>query len=103
MGMFDTLVVEYPLPDADAVAEIKEWQTKSFDYPALENYRITATGQLLRERRRIGESRVKHLGWKKTHFSGILEFYEVLDGVWFEYDAEFVGGQIVSIKRAKQQ
>lgn len=32
MGMFDNVLLEYALPDADA-ALVKEWQTKSLDDP----------------------------------------------------------------------
>jgi hypothetical protein len=135
MGMFDTLIVEYPLPDAGA-AVVKDWQTKSFDWPSLQNYKITAAGQLLRERyhynarskeskagtpRLVGRKQA-HEGWETVPFSGVLNFYgdqyseELLafshmpktlgkdllhpePAEWFEYNAKFTDGQIVSIER----
>jgi hypothetical protein len=47
--MIETLVVEYPLPDA-ASAEVRQRQTKSFSWPAMENDRLTAKGFLMSER-----------------------------------------------------
>ena len=59
MGLFDSLVVEYALPD---VPDQADWQTKTFDC-ALETYKITADGKLIRERARYGDHEKIHLGW----------------------------------------
>lgn len=138
MGMFDFVTVEYPLPDAGA-AEVKEWQTKDFPDPLLENYRITAGGRLLHERIHYEDhsdpqcpigtlecltgSRTRiHDGWDDVHFHGILTFYgdkhsgelrlvstapetfgkDLLHpepAEWFEYNARFTDGRLVSIER----
>jgi hypothetical protein len=47
--MFDTVIVEYPLPDAGS-AEVRQWETNSFSWPAMENYLLTAKGFLMKER-----------------------------------------------------
>jgi len=49
MGMFDNVVVDLPI---EGVADPKsvEWQTKDFDMPALDVYRINAAGRLERQR-----------------------------------------------------
>lgn len=90
MGMFDILIVEVPLPDAGA-AEVREWHTKDFADPFMENYKITADGRLLHERihledrsdpqysigsnkRFVGCSTRIHEGWDDVHFHGILSF-----------------------------
>ena len=91
MGMFDRVIVEFPLPDAGA-SVVKEWQTKDFPDPDLENYRITADGRLLHERIHFedrsdsqcsvgafsllaGSMTPIHEGWDDLCFHGILNFY----------------------------
>lgn len=49
MGLFDIVIVEYPLPDSGA-GTVKQWQTKDFDPPYMKQYKITTAGRLLRER-----------------------------------------------------
>lgn len=91
MGMFDIVTVEYPLPDAGA-AEVREWQTRDFPNPFMENYRLTAEGRLLHEcvhyedqsnpelpmgtfERLAGSRTPVHEGWDDVHFHGFLNFY----------------------------
>ncbi len=91
MGMFDIVIVEFPLPDAGA-AEVTEWQTKDFPDPNLENYKITVDGRLLHElihledrsdpqypigsiERLAGSATRIHDGWRDVYFHGIIHFY----------------------------
>lgn len=91
MGMFDRIVMEYPLPDPGAVA-VKEWQTKDFPDPYLENYKITADGRLMRERVHYedksdpkapkgslenpwGCMTPVHEAWEDMNYHGMLNFY----------------------------
>ena len=90
MGMFDIVIVEYPLPDA-GVAEVREWQTKDLPDPYLENYKITVDGRLSQKRihyedqsdsqypiriiEHLAGSRTRiHEGSDDVHFHGILNF-----------------------------
>jgi hypothetical protein len=138
--MFDCIVVEYPLPDSGA-SVVREWQTKTFPDPWLENYKISSDGRLLRQRFRIedrsnpkyeigsferleGSMTRIHEGWDDTNFHGILNFYgdansgeiheisfrpdtfgqDLLHPTpveWFEYNAKFTDGQLVSIERVQ--
>jgi hypothetical protein len=139
MGMYDRVIVECPLPDAGADI-VKEWQTKDFEAPYLENYKITEGGRLLHERihyedrsdpnapkgslkRIIGCMTSVHDGWEDMNYHGTLNFYgdahtgELLaismrpetfgqdlnhpgeKPEWFEYNAKFTDGALVSIER----
>jgi hypothetical protein len=86
MGMFDVVIVEFPLPDARA-AEVRQWQTIDFPCPRLGNYKITVDGRLLQERvhyedrsdpqypigsfqRLAGSMTSIHDGWDDLHFHG---------------------------------
>lgn len=45
MGLYDRVIIECTLPD-DGAKVVKEWQTKDFAGPYMENYRITAEAAL---------------------------------------------------------
>jgi hypothetical protein len=136
--MFDIVIVEVPLPDAGA-AQVREWHTKDFLDPFMENYKITPDGRLLHElmhledrsdpqypigsiERLAGSATRIHDGWRDVQFHGILHFHgdkysgetrlisfapETLGqdllhpepAEWFEYNAKFTDGQLVSIER----
>lgn len=117
MGMFDIVIPECPLPDVSAKL-VDEWQTKDFDEPFMNSYRIGADGRLyveivhfedLSEFALTGAgdrfagcmSRV-HERWQDMAFHGVLNFYgfpghDVND--WYEYDATFTHGQLEKIER----
>jgi len=111
MGMFDTLVCEYPLPDP--VVQENEFQTKSLE-SLMERYTITRAGRLvhhaeLRERRED-----KSVPWgfsvelvdawdEDTGFHGELEFYAYVDGVSYTYRARFGDGQLRELRRVDEE
>lgn len=117
MGLFDTVIPEFQLPDADAV-NVDWWQTKDFDDPYMENYKITSDGRLLHEEVHYEDHSDKnappgsfesilgcmtpvHERWVDLNFHGILNFYGTAkpSGEWFEYNAKFTDGTLVSIER----
>jgi len=125
MGMFDYVHCEYPLPGLDDPTKF-EFQTKSLE-TFFDNYRITVEGKL-----EVGSCTRIPKGWNPVDFSGVLNFYgdensgnlflisfegegkvEMLgeDGKpvpkpeveWFEYDAIFEHGALVSMTRLSQR
>lgn len=125
MGMFDTVICECPLPDSPP--EGIWWQTKDFDCPGMEDYKITTEGRLLHELVRYedhsdpnaeGLARLRGMmtpireGWEDLSFHGVLNFYGYdhrQDGaapydpaLWYEYNAKFTDGQLVSIERVQK-
>lgn len=121
MGMFDNVLCEYPLPD-EAAKLVSEWQTKTFDAPGLELYRITPEGRLMEEVYHTEDRSDKnaapgtlasirgiwtkvHEGWRDLNFHGVLNFYghtgdwQKGHGDWIEYDAYFTDGHLTRIER----
>jgi hypothetical protein len=91
MGLYDRVIVECPLPDAGASA-VREWQTKDFPDPYMENYKITADGRLMSERIHYENQSDKtaprgsaasimgcmtpvHEAWEDLCYHGVLNFY----------------------------
>lgn len=121
MGMFDYVVPECALPD-EAAKLVGEWQTKDFDAPSMDKYRITAEGRLLEEVYHIEDRSDKsapegsfkgirgmmtkvHEDWRDLNFHGVLNFYGSTSrdwkGEWIEYNARFTDGQLVGIERTE--
>jgi hypothetical protein len=142
MSMFDNIQCEYPLPGLPE-GLIIEFQTKSFDCPFLDNYKITKQGELLVEdfdiedrsdpnaeglMRLVGCMAKIPKGWSPVNFTGNINFYgdkdsgslllisfsegtkkkildngeevEVEETEWFEYDALFKDGHLISVERS---
>lgn len=127
MGMFDTLLVKYPLPDPEV--QDNEFQTKDLE-SFMEEYVITQDGRLkhqkyeyrAKERTPTG-SWIDKLPWMERidesleeidlNFHGMLNFYtsvEVgreknengLDNVkykYYDYIGKFTDGKLVSVER----
>lgn len=112
MGMFDTVIVECELPDSPP--KDLWWQTKDLSC-GMDKYKITADGRLMEELYRVEDrsdpnakglmalrgcaTRVNE-GWKDLEFHGILRFYASTDDdQWFEYNAKFTDGKLVSFTR----
>lgn len=102
MGMFDTLLVEVPLPDGYAAAD---FQTKCFECD-LDTYVIDAAGELWKRNEPWWED--EEAKPERVAFHGVLNFYdyddkglaplaEHDDARWHEYDAKFTDGRLVEI------
>ncbi len=115
MGLFDYVRVECPIEGVDDPATY-EWQTKDFDWPYMETYRITAEGRLLHSDYHIEDRSDKtaepgsfasfagmlthvHDEWRDMNYHGDLSF-----GAWIADDkrsieatARFTDGQVVRI------
>jgi hypothetical protein len=120
--MFDYVVVECELPDESAKG-VREWQTKEFDAPMMENYRITAEGRLMEELYHredlsdpnaapgsiesiIGCATLVHDGWRDLNFHGVLRFCGYVGSNYspenrHEYNATFTHGQLETIERVQ--
>jgi hypothetical protein len=117
MGLFDYVVVECPVEGvANPLAH--EWQTKTFDWPYMETYKITEGGRLLTEVYHTEDrsdptaepgslrsfagcmTRVRD-DWRDTDFHGDLNFYSTVDGEWVELIARFTDGQLQRITRVE--
>lgn len=116
MGMFDNVIPEFPLPDEGA-KRVNEWQTKDFDAPFMDKYRITPEGRLLEELYDIEDqsdptaepgtlaslrgmmTRV-NVRERDMDYHGVLNFYgTTADGEWFEYNATFTHGALEKVER----
>ena len=99
MGLFDEVRCDYPLPDGKPGTY---FQTKTFDAPYIEQYRITPEGRLLREEppwyERIPVRGISN--WVDTNFHGVLNFYDydTKTKVWRNFNAIFTHGQLELIQ-----
>lgn len=130
MGLYDRvefdegLDVEFPDVGADPFAVT--WQTKEIrPRPALETYRVTAAGRLLRENveyERVPEEQrpgydeeiggfgsdfqrwkgmidATRVGWTDTEYHGTFEFHRTIDDVYVSLEATFTDGRLVDVRR----
>jgi hypothetical protein len=127
MGIFDSLICKYPLPDPEAQGVV--FQTKSLG-PSMLLYTITEDGELFvrKERwedvpeeerpyygkpewygehaglyRAIGSTKPIYEGEEKVNFHGVVNFYHYEDDVWYEYNAKFTDGRLVSLVKVEDQ
>jgi hypothetical protein len=128
MGLYDTVRIDesHVLPGFSGDPAAVEWQTKELArQPVMDTYRITASGQLLKEdchyeevpeaeRPRYNEelggfekdyekmfgmlSKV-HEGWADTEYHGIFEFHSVVDGEYTSFKAKFTDGELVEFQQ----
>jgi hypothetical protein len=93
MGMFDWITCEYPLPDYPKNAPRDEFQTKDLAL-VCDEYTIDGNGILKLTRCSYSE-RVN----ENSHYIGTLNFYHKYKDDWYEYDAEFIDGKLISVNR----
>ena len=115
MGMFDYVRVEHPI-DGVSNPAIVEWQTKDFDAPWMDTYRITADGRLFEELTHVEDRSDKtaalgtfasiigcmtpvHDGWRDMNYHGDLEFCGHIGNEWPCFIARFTNGQLQRITR----
>ncbi len=92
MGMFDDLIIDSKyLPDK-LKGHIGGWQTKSYG-SLFHVLVISETGRLLETTGLKNDTRVL----KETNYTGEIRFYDEISGVWVEFNASFVDGQMVDL------
>ena len=123
MGMFDTIICHYHLPEKEHDS-IRSWQTKDLEC-VLGTYYITAEGRLLSDES-LYEEPLEIENWngfpvvntvgpgsRDTNYHGLLRFYSLfpenhdwsddydpnLKQEWIEYEAKFTDGTLVDIKQ----
>lgn len=127
MGMYDYLrigVDKLPVSEEEKriiIAENQEWQTKSLDC-SLTEVTITDDGQLQvkeydletvpKEERPypdeegflgiIGSQKMVNIRIETLNYTGIINFYTDINENWYEFDAEFIDGKLVSITGGKE-
>lgn len=100
MGMFDYITCEYPLPDYPKNAPRDGFQTKDLNLSCNE-YTIDGNGILkltrcwtatnnYSEQVKINEN---------LYYTGTLNFYDEYKSDWYEYNAEFADGKLISVNR----
>lgn len=127
--MYDKLQIEEGLevdfPEAPQNPSTITWQTKAFHPCALEVYKISADGRLLKEEARYetvpeeerplyneeidGFEEEAHQafgvlnriseGWTDTEYHGMITFKGSIDGKTYTYEAKFTDGELEDIRR----
>ena len=106
MGMFDNVLVEYPLPGPKIELPVNDplgddgrfFQTKDFDR-ALDTYIITKEGKLLIKQTVFLETVTAEEVTEKI-FTGSFKFYSCTTShEWVEFKATFKNGILKKIKR----
>lgn len=109
MGMFDSVYVEYDLPEILLEDQEvfflpgHEFQTKDM-YCLMDSYLISSAGKLLyREGTWSGKRDIELSAYKDAEFHGILHFYSAAvlangNTYFIDYFAKFTDGIIVNIK-----
>ena len=129
MGLFDEVLMEYPMPDPEIQDSV--FQTKSM-YNAMENYTVTSGGQLILHKchyEEVPEEERPYFGtpeWEEekglykffgsmvsvydadvpSQYHGMMEIHTILPGdnspdddEWYSYDLTFEYGILVNIQR----
>lgn len=107
MGMYDNLKIstsKLPLSDAEksAIGENADWQTKDFDC-ILSTAEITDEGKLRLLTPKQGSKSFNTADgtWVDINDMESVNFYTSVNDVWYEFEAEFVEGKLVDIKRVQ--
>ena len=99
MAMYDNVICDMPLPDG-YTPDCQDFQTKFFDCE-LETYRITKDGKLIRY---LFGRDLEYSDGDIVDFHGVFNFYDLntKSKKWYEYDAKFLDGQCISIKKSRR-
>lgn len=127
MGMYDTITIEQGIeisfPDLDSDPSCIKWQTKTFEQPALVEYKITTDGRLFKEdasfetvpeedrpgydpesggfenklNKSLGALKKVRNDWIDTEYHGIVEIHEIVDDEYVSYDLKFTDGTLVAV------
>jgi len=131
MGMYDEIIVEYPLEGYEFLQD-KMFQTKDFDN-LMDMYKITQDGRLLIEDAEyefvpeeerpyygkeewdknplfqlIGSLKRKTFGWKDLNYHGMFRFYTLYElgsdnRKWYEFEAKFTDGNLTELKPVEEE
>ncbi len=95
MGLFDNIKCEYPLPDPEV--QDTTFQTKDLDC-CLYYYTLTREGRLVQPMKMDDATT-----WNRDiNWHGVVRFYDYRpDNTWYEYEATFDRGQLVSLKKGE--
>ncbi len=103
MGVFDEIECELPLPETPEPCPGRIFQTKSFEDPYMEHYKITGDGRLLHQKWWSRDNQE----WVEVPHHGDIEFGTIslhrgqfTGGVW-DYRARFTEGRCTKIGLAK--
>ena len=124
MGMFDEVLIEVPIPDLPSgkLFDGACWQTKDFEMPYLDLYRISAAGRLEREAghsepltdaereempaslREWRTTKWIRDGWEDIAYHGMLDLCHIADygkpsQEFVELRATFTHGQLEKLER----
>ena len=97
MGLYDNVRVDAPLPGSPSLSDDEAvFQTKDFEDPCLNNYRITKDGRLMLEPWNCQDKTPP----ADQHYHGNLNFYTLTDNNKYglEYEARFTDGKLQEIK-----
>lgn len=112
MGMFDYVECCVPIDGVENPRAIV-WQTKDFDMPCLDSYRITANGRLEHEvthredrsdpnaeglMRFRGMLTAVHDGWEDLNYHGDIGLVGGIGGKWAHVTARFTDGRLTWIR-----
>ena len=97
MGMFDTVLCRFPLPDG-LVAE--DFQSKSL-HNVLSVYEIGADGRL-RELAFGADGDPLHAAARDTEFHGVFRFHATVRDEFREYEAKFTDGLLVGLRAVSE-
>ena len=128
MGIFDSVKINYILPDSGDLVGKEVFQTKSFDDSFMDNYTITEDGKLILHKETwevVPEEERPYYGkpeWNQNpinqimgsmkgipqgdevvDFHGIVNVYTNIGDVWYEYNFEFTRGEVSDVKRIYQE
>lgn len=120
MGMFDNLKIstdKLPLSDSEkkSIGENADWQTKDFEC-IMSTAEITDDGKLrfltfryewdenvksgiFELTGKMGGLVTKDEKWIDIQHHGYVNFYSIINAIWYEFNAKFTDGQLVSIER----
>lgn len=112
MGMFDTIICDYPLPDN---CPYTDFQTKDLEN-LMDIYKITKEGALLKEECDYEKEESKdsffgyymkkvNIRWKDMNYHGDLDFYTYNTETkeWYEYIVRFTHGIVEYIRRKENE
>ncbi len=106
MGMFDSIIWDYILPDEERIGLM--YQTKDF-YCTLATYKVDENGELYVRHQDYGDVDFPSTGygeikeeWSRAMVTSNINFYKFEDHKnWVEYKATIIDGKVVTVYKDK--